>query len=245
MIRVFFFDFNQTLVQCPQWMDLEIRTFPRAALLALADQGLIEPPSQADVRRAEATFRARRRAADRSGRESSHLQDLKAILGALSRRDSVPDPQLQATIEGLHRACLPFVRPMAGALQAVPALHHQGYRLGIVSNAAFSPFIDWALDQLGLFDLFEDILVSADVGIRKPRREMFQLALQRMGVAAHEAAHVGDDLEKDVHTAKRLGMRAIWLRPDRDPAAPDQALPPDAIVTSLEVVPAWATAQRE
>lgn len=243
MIRAFFFDFNQTLVRCPAWMDLEIRTFPRDALTSLADQNLIAMPGEIELRRAQALFRARRRAADRSGRESTHLDDLQAILRSLGLLDRISRSALEATIADLHRKCLPYAQPVPGAREALPALRRSGYRLGIISNAAFSPFLDWALEVFELVDLFDQSFVSADVGIRKPRREIFEIALELMDLSPDEAVHVGDDFEKDIRAGKRAGLRAIWLNPDQESAAAHQRAVPDLIVRSLEPIPEWAASR--
>lgn len=239
MIRALFFDFNQTLVSCPPWMELEIRTFPREALQSLAEQNLSAMPSEAELARADALFRSRRRSANRSGRESTHLQDLQAILRSIGALDDLSPSLLNKTIEALHRRCLPTARLIPGARTVPRALRERGFRLGIVSNAAFSPFLEWALEAFDLQDLFEQSIVSADVGIRKPRREIFELALDRMGLTAREAVQVGDDYEKDIRAAKRAGLRAIWLNPDERPAAADQQPVADLIVPSLDPIPDW------
>jgi putative hydrolase of the HAD superfamily len=66
------------------------------------------------------------------------------------------------------------------------------------------------------------IVLSSEVGKRKPHPFIFQRALSELGVAADEALFVGDRLEADVFGASRVGMKtvqALWFRAD-DGAAP-------------------------
>jgi putative hydrolase of the HAD superfamily len=60
---------------------------------------------------------------------------------------------------------------------------------------------------------------SSEIGVRKPRPEIFHAALQRLGVAAEDALFVGDRLGADVRGARAVGMRtvqAMWFRAEED-----------------------------
>jgi len=54
-------------------------------------------------------------------------------------------------------------------------------------------------------------VASAAVGVEKPDRRIFDLALARAGVPAHRVVHVGDDYEADVLGAQGAGIDAIHL----------------------------------
>jgi HAD superfamily hydrolase (TIGR01549 family) len=86
----------------------------------------------------------------------------------------------------------------------------ESYRLGVVSNTMSGVSRDF-LEREGLAGYFEVIVLSRDVGIRKPDPRIFSLALQRLGVEAFEAAHVGNSVEEDVAGAKGAGMKAVLL----------------------------------
>jgi len=66
-------------------------------------------------------------------------------------------------------------------------------------------------------DLFETIVVSDEVGWRKPRRDIFDAALGRLGVRAEESLFVGDRADMDVLGAQQIGMDAAWINRDREP----------------------------
>lgn len=67
---------------------------------------------------------------------------------------------------------------------------------------------------------FDAVVISGDIGIAKPRAEIFAHALDRLGVAAADAVMVGDSFERDVRGAETAGIRGIWL--NRDGARPSQ-----------------------
>lgn len=68
--------------------------------------------------------------------------------------------------------------------------------------------------RLGLDRYFAFGFTAADVGAMKPHRAMFDAALERAGVAAEKAVHVGDQPIDDVQGAKNVGMHTIWFNPD-------------------------------
>ena len=101
------------------------------------------------------------------------------------------------------------------ALPVLDELRGAGLRLGLVSNG---------IRDLSEFVLHHRLDVDALVGSRahgfvKPHPTIFEAALQQLGVAAAEAAMVGDSIEEDVEGARALGMRAILL--DRESRHPD------------------------
>src|SRR5690606_7767369 len=113
-----------------------------------------------------------------------------------------------------------WYRPLAeaatlepGTLTALRQLRAGGYRLGIVSNT-FVPghVLDRPLRQARVLPFFPVRVYSCDVGYRKPHPQIFDAALQRIGVAADEALFVGDLLDADVRGARRAGMQALWKR---------------------------------
>jgi HAD superfamily hydrolase (TIGR01549 family) len=101
------------------------------------------------------------------------------------------------------------------ALPVLDELRGAGLRLGLVSNG---------IRDLSEFVVHHRLDVDALVGSRahgfvKPHPTIFEAALQQLGVAAAEAAMVGDSIEEDVEGARALGMRAILL--DRESRHPD------------------------
>ena len=68
--------------------------------------------------------------------------------------------------------------------------------------------------RLGLDRYFAFGFTAADVGTMKPHRAMFDAALERAGVTADSAVHIGDQPIDDIQGAKDVGMHTIWFNPD-------------------------------
>lgn len=87
-----------------------------------------------------------------------------------------------------------------------------------------------------LKDHFHFSLTAADVGAAKPSPELFQNALELAGVEPHRAVHIGDDPQRDIHAARRLGMHAVWVN-RKALAWPKELVPPEASLSDLSDLP--------
>lgn len=115
---------------------------------------------------------------------------MAAILG-VSERDLIP-------------RMLAGCRPDAIMLAAVRGARRAGIRTGLISNSWGTALYDRSL----LAELFDVVVISAEVGIRKPAPEIYRLAAQRIGVPARACVFV-DDLPFNLDPASRLGMATV------------------------------------
>jgi FMN phosphatase YigB (HAD superfamily) len=99
------------------------------------------------------------------------------------------------------------------------------YRLGVVSNFDYSPTARGILEDAGVSRFFSAIVVSDEVGWRKPAPAIFEEALGQLGITAAEALFVGDRADIDVLGAQRLGMPSAWLNADGVDLPPGVAAP--------------------
>ncbi len=67
------------------------------------------------------------------------------------------------------------------------------------------------IELLDIAPLFPVIVVSEEAGVWKPDPRIFQIALDRVGVAASDAIYVGDSAEHDIPGAHAAGLRAVWI----------------------------------
>jgi len=91
------------------------------------------------------------------------------------------------------------------------------FKLGVVSNA--TDLVRRVFDNLGLTRYFDFLVVSDEVGVRKPSPKIFRLAMEMAGTSPGRTLFVGDKLATDVAGAKRAGMNAVLV--DRVNAFPD------------------------
>lgn len=82
-------------------------------------------------------------------------------------------------------------------------------RLGIVSN--WSSNLEDLIRDLRMAPYFDEIVASADVGYRKPNPMIFTIMLERLGIDASEAVHVGDRPDADGAGAEAAGVRPIII----------------------------------
>jgi putative hydrolase of the HAD superfamily len=73
------------------------------------------------------------------------------------------------------------------------------------------------LAYCGLAPLVDVLIASEDVGVAKPDRGIFTIALARAGVDAAEAVMIGDSWHNDIAGADAAGIAAIWFNPERKP----------------------------
>lgn len=98
------------------------------------------------------------------------------------------------------------------ALPIISTLKKRGIVLGLVSN--LSRALDGHVKELGLAPYIDFALTSSEIGAEKPHPPIFLAALERAGVAASEAIHVGDQYHSDVLGARGAGINPLLL--DRD-----------------------------
>lgn len=84
-------------------------------------------------------------------------------------------------------------------------------RLAIISNFDHSPTAYGLLDRFGIRGYFERILISVDIGWRKPRADIFLKAFNLLRIQPEEAIFIGDSFEADIIGSKGVGMDAVWI----------------------------------
>jgi putative hydrolase of the HAD superfamily len=104
----------------------------------------------------------------------------------------------------------PFVNaPVPGARNLVARLSRQCL-LGVISNSY--PDIQYSkIDTLGLRGYFSCILLSEELGLRKPDPAIFHLAAKSLAVTTSECLYLGDSFAIDVVGARKSGMLACWF----------------------------------
>jgi putative hydrolase of the HAD superfamily len=129
--------------------------------------------------------------------------------------DALESPDLPATL------CQTFMRPIfargrcyADALPALRALRSEGLRTAIVSNTPWgSPSGLWQEDiaRLGLRQWIDAAVFCGDVGWRKPARQIFEYALDRLQATPEECLFVGDDPRWDLTGPRAVKIEAILI----------------------------------
>jgi putative hydrolase of the HAD superfamily len=83
-------------------------------------------------------------------------------------------------------------------------------KLGIISNGNIEQQTK-KLYQTKILDKFDTIVISEEIGVSKPKPEIFLIACLRAGVKTQQCIYVGDSLQNDALAAEAVGMKGIWL----------------------------------
>ena len=104
-----------------------------------------------------------------------------------------------------------FDRAVPEAQAILQRVKAAGLTVGVVSNSNGNAHA--LLEQAGLSDDLDFVIDSGVVGVEKPDPRIFELALRQAGVAAREAAYVGDLYSVDVVGSRAAGLHPILLDP--------------------------------
>lgn len=134
-----------------------------------------------------------------------------------------------------------------GASEMVHGIKARGYPLALVADGPVGSFHN-TLTQHNLYDAFDVMAISAEVGVDKPDARMFDHALAQLRISKEEYGRVvmvGNNLSRDVKGANELGLISIWLdwapRRPKIPAdateTPDYTIKtPDALLDLLDQI---------
>jgi epoxide hydrolase-like predicted phosphatase len=139
-----------------------------------------------------------------------HGTAAKATLGAISESEHWQSIAERLKIQGdelvkvkteffagdvIDRELVNFIRSLRGR-----------FRIGLISNAWDA--MRSHLDREGLLDLFDPLIISAEVGLAKPEAGIYHLALEQARVRAEEAVFV-DDMPENIQACQQIGMKGI------------------------------------
>lgn len=171
--------------------------------------------------------------------EYSSDKALKMALEEFGHPD-VPQDVIDGSLAVLYAYGESLWQPFPDTYATLNTLRDAGYKLGIVSNARDGANVRRLIDGAKLWPWFDPVLISAEVGVRKPNPRIFKAVLDQWGIAPDEAVMIGDMLGADVLGAKNVGMRSVWATMQADRAANEahlDTLIPDATIASLSELP--------
>jgi 2-haloacid dehalogenase len=146
----------------------------------------------------------------------------------------INDPALRERLMNLYRTlkCFPEVP------EVLLELKKRGFITAILSNGS-PEMLRTAVQGSRLEGVLDQVLSVEDVGVFKPHRSVYQLAVDRLGISA-DAISFQSSNAWDAYAASAFGMRVVWCnrygqRPERLPGAPDR------VIRSLAELPALLT----
>jgi putative hydrolase of the HAD superfamily len=230
VLRAVFLDWGGTLMD-DEWSDEIAFEGFRAGLTALDRDGL----PAADAFTAYLTDHE----AELFPASDDDEHDLVAVMTTAFRRQGVDlrDDDLRVYLRATSDVWSSYYVLAASTHALLETLRARGLKLALVSNTV-SPrwLVEPVLERMGLVERMDAIVLSSEVGKRKPHPAIFERALDELGVAPADALFVGDRLKADVLGASRVGMKtvqALWFRADD---APVEVEPDYQAFTQMDVL---------
>ncbi len=227
-VKAVLFDFGDTLVSF-EGFDYEASL--TALHRTLVENGIVVPYGKFK----KTYFKVRDylyREEDFSFKEFNFCVRASRVLNELGFNLNPTDPKIISSVEA-------FMRTLKESLKLeeyVPMVLQElkkNYRLGLVSNFAYPPAIKQTLRKFGLSKFFDVVVISGDIGWRKPNPKIFEKALRALHVSASEAVFVGDAPLHDIAGARQVGMKTVLLRRLGEKETVDTGSP-DEIISGLE-----------
>ncbi len=163
-------------------------------------------------------------------------ETVDAILATLGV--TVPPEARARVIDGFEQVLLHVPpEPMPSAVSTLPVLAER-YKLAVICDTGYSPgsVLRELLARHDMLRHFEYLYFSNEHGVSKPDRRAFTYTLEQLGVAAGEAAHVGDIQRTDIAGAQGAGMSAVLFVAANNHDAPTTSA--DLVVRHFDELPA-------
>lgn len=84
------------------------------------------------------------------------------------------------------------------------------YKIGVIANQSLGT--KERLAQKGVLKYIDLVIASAEEGVAKPDRRIFEIALEKSNCKAANSIMIGDRIDNDIVPANLLGMKTIWIK---------------------------------
>ena len=156
--------------------------------------------------------------------EMEHL----CTVGAWDADEAAFKAGLQQVLDDLYAK----VKEITAHSKQVLETLHEKFPMVLVSN--FYGNIHTVLSEFGLDGLFQDVIESAVVGIRKPNPKIFTLGVEALGLKPDECVVVGDSFFKDIEPARQAGCKTVWFKGEGWTDQSYDETVPDRVITDLD-----------
>jgi HAD superfamily hydrolase (TIGR01549 family) len=149
------------------------------------------------------------------GRETHNRFWISAALNALGQTIPPDDPLIAEAVTAYFSAFFDYCRLIPGTIEMLEKLRGE-YKLGLLSNFTHAPAAKDLLAGMGLNPYFDTVLISGEIGFRKPHPLVFEMLANKLGSERDNILYVGDDPDPDILGAQQAGLRPIWMTYVRD-----------------------------
>lgn len=149
---------------------------------------------------------------DERWREVSAVEKFRRMLAGLPGVAAGDVAELAEEVATTHHEALVSAAvAVPGASELLARVRERGCRTVLVSNWDHARAGAAMLEGTGLARLLDHVVISEQVGVRKPHPRIFEQALAPSAARPQAALHVGDMAEADAWGAGRLGFKTVWI----------------------------------
>ena len=113
------------------------------------------------------------------------------------------------SLSGMRDVYFEHLQPNPAMIDFMRELRGRGLRMALLTNNVREWEPQWRAKLPEIDEIFELVVDSAFVGMRKPDREIYELTLERLGDVSAEECLFVDDVDVNCETARSLGMHAV------------------------------------
>ncbi len=125
--------------------------------------------------------------------------------------------ELARTMAVTFRALsLKYIKLYDGVKELFQAIHDHGGKAYLLSNAQ-RVMTEPEIRMLGIYDEFEDVIISSDVGCAKPDIMFYQHILQKHTLDPKDCIMIGNDYITDIQGSYQAGMDSLYLHTNISP----------------------------
>ena len=146
--------------------------------------------------------------AKKDGRETHNRFWIAAAIESQGYPISPEDTRIAQAVESYFSAFYPHCRLVPGTKEILEQLAGR-YRLGLLTNFTHPPAALRIITLMGLHPFFQTVLISGELGYRKPHSYVFSRLVDQLGIPAEQVLFVGDDPEADVQGARNAGLQPL------------------------------------
>ena len=148
------------------------------------------------------------------GSTKGELKNLQEFWGLVLKKLEIPEnPELVDELENVRIGHVAATWELYDKVPSTLVSLQKKYKLALVSNCAVGT--DKVIDALGLSDFFGCIILSYQVGVRKPHKHIYLEALKCLELEAHECVFVADEIS-DLEGAREVGLNTLLVRQGTD-----------------------------
>jgi putative hydrolase of the HAD superfamily len=155
----------------------------------------------------------------KDGKETHNRYWICTALEILGYSTMPDDPIIERAVDAYFSDFFHGCRLIPGTKEMLEFLKSK-YPLGLLTNFTHPPAVRKIIDNLDLGPFFQGVLISGELGYRKPHPMVFRRLVALLGVKKHQILYVGDDPEPDIFGARKAGLQPVWTTCVQDQKIP-------------------------